>query len=193
MIAYKTKLEYEKLAIETPVKVDDVWEMKVTYDNEGLSFKTPSLSFDKRKQTISFLSNKKAVFFQFVDDIETHIVDYLHSNSQDLFKGKVFTKERLKDSLITSWDVTDDGIVSLNRECVTKDTKILSPFDEAITLEELSKNVICIMSLSSVTFQRNKFNINYTITHIKSKKTVSNVTNFFEETVKEEDMDFFNE
>lgn len=193
MIDYKTKLEYGNLVVEAPVKVGSKWEMKVTYEKENLLFKTPSLLFDKTKKTISFNSEKKLVFFQFIDDIETGVIEYLCSNSQLLFNGKVFTKERLKESLVTSWDVTDDGFVSLRDDCITSDTKILSQFDEDITIDKLSKNVICIMLLDSVTFQKDKFNINYTITHVKSKKTINDIENFFEYTIKETDMDFFNE
>jgi hypothetical protein len=194
MLDYKTKIDYSLLVIEPPVKNEENWIMKVVYDNDILSFKTPSISFDKCSLTISFDSKKKPVFFEFIDDVETKIIDYLHEHSEEMFKGKIFSKEKLKEGLVTSWDITDDGVVSLNRKCISDDTVVLSTFGDSIPLEELSKSVICIVKVDTVSFSKNKFDINYTLTHVKSKKIAKQSENFFEQqidTVKVDDMDFF--
>ena len=197
MIDYKKDIEIDKLSISEPEKKEDKWVMKVLYEDSCLSFQTSSLKLHKDDKLIEFDSSKKREFFKFIDSLESSVVDYLHQNSQKLFKGKVFSKDKLRQSLVTSWNVSDEGIVYLDiTDDMIKGAKFLSAFGDPIEYNELSQNVICIVILDSINFSKNEFELKYTLSHIKSKRVDNVKESFFskKDTLVEDDkLDFFNE
>lgn len=195
MIDYKKDIEIDKLSISEPEKKEDKWVMKVVYDDTHLSFQTPSLKLHKDDKLIQFDSSKKRTFFKFIDDLESSIVDYLHQHSERMFKGKVFSKDKLKQSLITSWNVSDEGVVYLDTGDMLQETKFLSAFGDPIDYDQLSQNVLCIFILDAIYFSKNQFELKYTVSHIKSKR-VDMKESFFEKKktlIEDDKLDFFTE
>lgn len=185
MIDYKKEFEIEKLSISEPIKKDSVWVLDVKYEGIPLCFQTPSLRLKKSKKELSFDSGKKLSFFKFINSIEDVIIEYLHLNSEKIFRGKKFQKDRLKYSLTSSWGVCDDGIVSFQYgDCINDSVCLLSPIDEKISYDELSTHAVCIMFLDSIVFTKDKFDLKYSISHIKSKKFTTDKDYFHEPTVK---------
>jgi hypothetical protein len=183
MIDYKKEFEIEKLSISEPIKKDSTWVLDVKYDGIALCFQTPSLGLEKSKKELRFDSSKKYSFFKFINNIEDVIIDYIYLNSEKIFKGKKFTKERLRDSLISSWDVCDNGIVTFPFDnFMSKSICILSPIDEKISYDDLYRSVSCIIFLDSIVFTKDKFDIKYNISHIKSKKFTTEPNYFYEPT-----------
>ncbi len=197
MIDYKKDIEIDNLSISEPQKRENKWVLEVSYEDTLLSFQTPSFRFNKTDNLLLFDSSKKHSFFKFIDTLEEVIVEYLHKNSERMFKGKVFSKEKLKQSLITSWNVSDEGLVSLKLDDdMLKETKFLSSFGDPIEFEQLSKNVICIISLDTIKFSKNQFELNYKVSHMKSKRVDNPNESFFETKnalVEDDKLDFFNE
>jgi hypothetical protein len=195
MIDYKKDFEIDKLSISEPIKNGNNWEMKCLYDNVDLCFQTPAVKLDKEKLTLSFDCHRKHPFFKFIDDLENNIVEYLHKNSERLFKVKSFSKSKLRDGLISSWDISDEGRVVLDcNDCIKQDTIFLSTFNEDVTFEKLSKNVLCLFCLETVNFSKDKFELKYRIKIIKSKKLSTGTKELvLYNPVKDDNLDFFNE
>lgn len=197
MIDYKKDIEIDKLSISEPQKKQDKWTLQVSYQDTLLTFQTPSLKLNKDDNLLYFDSSKRHSFFKFIDTLEQVIVDYLHLNSERLFKGKVFSKEKLRQSLLASWDVSDEGLVSLKiNSNILEKTKFFSSFGDSVSFEQLSENVICIITLEAIIFSKNQFELNYKVSHMRSKR-VNNVNeSFFDRKnalIEDDKLDFFNE
>lgn len=196
MIDYKKDIEIDKLSILEPQKHEYKWEMKVLYEDIYLSFQTPSLKLHKHGGLLEFDSSKKHSFFKFIDNLESCVIDYLYQNSEKMFKGKVFSKEKLKQSLLTSWNISDDGMVYLDINNMMANTKFVSAFGDPVDYDQLSQNVICIIVLEAVNFSKNQFELKYSVSHMKSKRVDNIKESFFEKKstlVEDDKMDFFTE
>ncbi len=196
MIDYKKDIEIDKLSISEPQKQEHRWEMKVLYEDTYLSFQTPSMKLHKDGKLLEFDSSKKHSFFKFIDNLESCIIDYLHQNSERMFKGKVFSKEKLKQSLLTSWNVSDEGMVYLDISNMMTNTKFVSAFGDVIEYDQLSQNVVSIIVLEAVNFSKNQFELKYSISHMKSKRVDNIKESFFEKKntlIEDDKLDFFTE
>lgn len=196
MIGYKQDIQVDKLFISEPKKYGERWVMDLSYCEQPMSFQPPTLRLNKELKQLCFNSYKKHDFLNFIDRLEKVIIEYIGSNCERLFKGKIFSEEKLKDSLKTSWDVGDDGVVSIDYEkYITDSTVFLSVFEEDINHESLTNNVVCVFVLDSIVFSKNNFELKYFISHLKSKK-VDNSVNFFdnqESVIQDDTLEFFNE
>lgn len=202
MIDYKQQFIYENLYIKNPIKKDGKWFMELTYDNNKVSFQSPVLKIDKQEGMLFFDTTKKSSFFTFLSDIEKHIIDYIHTNSRRLFDGKEFSLDKIKSSLVSPWNLSNDLHLQFKYGDLSQ-VKIVSPFGDTITENELNKNVICIFSLDNVVFSKSTFSLDFQITKIRARKPQGETEEFFKPVIEQtennkpevqnDETDFFNE
>lgn len=171
-ISYKNPLNSSLIEIKESFKNKDTgeWECPFLYNSSELVVTTPKIKIEDN--TILFDSNKREAFVDFIEKLESSVVEHLSENSSKIFKGKKFTKERIKSSLVPSIYIDDEG-VSYIQTSFNENLECFDFFLDRITKEELGEDVIAGVHVKSIVFNKELFRIDYQLTRLKNYKVVS--------------------
>lgn len=180
VFSYKTEFESDKIEIDIPQKNGKIYKSQLHYD-DGSDFIIQTPKVTKDGSTLKFQND---TFLKTIESIENSIVNSIYKRSKEFFGGKSFSLDKIKNSLQRSWDINEQGQVLLN--CITSpDVEFSDIFNQKLTIDELSGKVTVILQVSSVTFTKSLFQINYTILRVKSTKIQSETIDFLQETAAE--------
>lgn len=190
---YKSPLNQSLFELKESKKNKDTgeWECALLYNLSDLVFTTPKIKV--QDNTILFNGGKKKQFSDFIENLESQIVEYLFQNSPKIFKGKKFTKERVKSSLVPSIYIDERG-VSYIQTSFNENLEFYDFFLDKISKEKIEQDVIASVHVKSIVFNKELFRIDYQLTKLKnSKVTVDKKVDFNVEQKREEleDGDFF--
>lgn len=189
MASYKTPFDQSLFEIQESKKNKDTgeWECPLLYNSKELVVTTPKIKV--QDNTILFDGNKRKQFTEFVENLESYVVEYIFQNSAKIFKGKKFTKERVKNSLVPSIYIDDSG-VSYIQTSFNENLEFYDFFLEKIPKEKIEQDVVASIQVKSVVFSKELFRIDYQLTRLKnSKVTVDEKIDFNVEEL--DDGDFF--
>lgn len=177
ILSYKQKLNAENLSLEYKGKNGENWYIQIKYDNQPLLFQTPVLI----KEENVLESGENISFLEYITSLEELIVVKMHEESKILFNGKVFSRDKLKNSMNKSW--------------IINNAKMQFLFDEPD--EDLATRARFIFAVENIVFTKTDFKIEYKIQSTKDKKKKP-VVNYFEmdeppqkENADNDNLDFF--
>lgn len=193
VLNYKTPLEQSLFQIQESKKNKETgeWECALLYNLSELVFTTPKIKV--HDNSILFDGAKKKQFTDFIENLESQIVEYLFQNSSKIFKGKKFTKERVKSSLVPSIYIDEKGI-SYIQTSFNENLEFYDFFLDKIPKEKIEQDVIASVHVKSIVFNKELFRIDYQLTKLKNSKVIVNEKVDFNIEQKKEDLengDFF--
>lgn len=166
MLLYTGEIDYEKFYLENSVKNKDTMVVGVKYEDKPFVFQTCVMKISGGK--CNFDSKTKANMLKFINDFEHILIKNISENSERIF-GRKFSEKKLSDSFDNSWEITNDGIVSMTLD--------------AESIED-DKSVYCIFKVEQIVFTKTRFSIKYVLSNLKEKKRiVTPVKNYFAENV----------
>lgn len=198
VLTYKDTMDYSKIIVSSPVKDNKEWNCNIAYMEQPLLIQTPRIKFDKELNVLTFKLRTKKEFIEFLENVENGIVQYISKNSKELFSGKIFSDEKIKSCLQSSWDIDDTGYVYIKPGNVSFDDVVCYDiFNKRIEFSEVGHNITALLHVKSVSFSKNLFRVNYIMKQLKISKFEENKTlEFGEEPEKQnvrenDDLNFF--
>ncbi len=173
LVLYK-KLVPSEIQLLPPVKNAKVYKSGIIYNeaSEDLVVQTPRVKVTKNENdsfNLKFSMIKKGEFLTFLEELEEKIVSIIHKKSEIFFNGKTFSEIEIRDSLKSTFSLSNDGIVSVNNVVFDSNLKILDSFSEELLGQDLNDDSICtaILKFDSVSFIKNSININVRLLRLK--------------------------
>jgi hypothetical protein len=179
-LSYKDTPLLENIEVTKAIKnlSTGKWDCPVKYNGTSLTFSSPRIKFIDGILTFKIHSKKR--FIEFLEQLDSVVIDYLHANSQNIFKGKTFTQERLKNSLQPQLDIDEDGTVCINAY-LDENAKCFDIYGDQIPLYDIGTDVTATLKVDKIVFSKDLYRIKYSIVRLKmSKPEKSSAT--FEET-----------
>lgn len=167
--SYKESVNSEDLDVKAAVKNTET--KKWVFSVKDFLFQTPRIKIIKETGTLIFKLESKKQFFNYLELLEESVCDHLYKNSEKLFNGKKFSKEKILESMTSSWDIDDSGYVYLQPEIKDfNDIKCLDIFNNEISYDDLQEKVTAVIKLNSISFSKTSFKINYIFQLLKMSK-----------------------
>lgn len=176
---YKKDFDYSLLHIAPAVKNKESgeWVCALSFEDKDFIVSTPRVKI--QENSLVFKTENKKVFLDFIDKLEASVIQHLFDNSVKIFKGKKFSFEKIKNSLVPSILLSEDGRFACLETETHEDIKCFSPFGEEITRTEVQKYVTAHLKINSIVFLKELFHIRYSIVVLKmSKIELTNVEEF---------------
>ena len=116
---------------------------------------------------IELVINKE--FYNFIQDLESYIIDIVHDKSESWFLGKKFTMNKIINCLCSNVNrLNDDYYLSL---LLSKNISLYDKCKNKISLEKLKAmkhvDIVCIVKISDLQFIDNRFICNLVIEQAK--------------------------
>jgi len=183
VLSFKDHIDSSNINFQKPVKSEGKWNINIS---PPFMFKTPRVKLNKERATLMFNLKNKALFVKFLEDFEDVIINRLHESSSELFNGRKFSLEKIKNSLKRSWDITEDGNVILNTSCRENLSKVVCTdmFGEKTDFENVDNSVSAVLTVKNISFTKNLFEIDFEISHLKmSRFEVRQIDNPFDQEI----------
>lgn len=182
VLSYKDTVDYSKIVVCNPVKENKEWVCNIKYEDHSLLIKTPRIKLLKELNVLTFKIKSKKDFVEFLDVIEDGIVKYISEHSKELFSGKIFSENKIKSCLQSSWDIDDSGHVYLKLSNDSSDNVVCYDiFNNKINYSEVGQNITALLHVKSVCFSKNLFTLNYSMNQLKVSKFEENKDSGFGE------------
>jgi hypothetical protein len=176
---YKRDFDYSLLNIAPAVKNKESGEWVCDLSFEGKDFLVSTPRVKIQENSLVFKTENKKVFMDFIDKLEANVIQHLFDNSIKIFKGKKFSLEKIKSSLVPSILLSEDGRFACLETETTEDIRCFSPFGEEIARTDVQKYVTAHIKVNSIVFLKELFHIRYSIVVLKmSKIELTNVEEF---------------
>lgn len=115
--------------------------------------------------------------YKFIKRLESYIVNKVYENSEVWFLGKIFTMNKIINSIVSNVNKDDDYYLTL---VLSKNVMLYDSYKNVMTLEKFKElnnqrickenkdfDVVCIIKISGLQFIDNKFICNLVIEQIK--------------------------
>jgi hypothetical protein len=174
MLVHYKKLVPGEIQLLPPVKNGKIYKSGIVYTNDSndLVIQTPSLKMLKTEDNtfnLTFSMIKRGEFLTFLEELEEKIATIIHKKSETFFKGKTFSEIEIRESLVSSFTLSNDGIVSVNGIIPIDNLKILDSFSEEILENDIKETdfYTAILKIDSISFVKSKININISLLRLK--------------------------
>lgn len=167
------KYSFNKLVLENPKKVDDLYLSNINYvdeesgDRSSIIIQTPKLTVNKVSKKLTLLLNEQME--NLLNDFDTKVISLISEKSEDFFEEKFSiddTEEIYKHSFKQNKKETKIS-VSLN-----KNLTIYNKHKEQLNIESISSDdiVICLLKCKKIVFYKNYCEPLWEVTQIKLKE-----------------------
>lgn len=188
-----SKFSFDKITFEKPVKNGDYTVIDILYDSQLLTVKTPLLELvtckaglDEQIYVITsfkdiLYNNKTSTFYNFIKDIDNHIIK--GCKKQKWFPNKTkasFKKSFMKSSLLEECsEDTDNGWIYPLFRVEASDCDIYNKNRELVNIDELDNvnSVRCILQCDSIWINKNKFGLNWSVIQMQAVNKEKNIEN----------------
>jgi hypothetical protein len=188
IVSYKDNFDTNKIEISSATKNEKTnkWECPVKYDGSSLLFSSPRIKFIDGILTFKIQNKKK--FIQFLEELDTMVIDYLHKNSETIFKGKSFTLERLQNSIQPQLDIDEDGTVRINAH-LDETIRCFDVYGESIPLDLVRQDVTAVLKMDKLIFTKDLYRLKFSVSRLKMSKPEREIVTFENDTpVKQEEV-----
>jgi hypothetical protein len=117
---------------------------------------------------VELVINKE--FYNFIQSLESYIIDIVHDKSEDWFLGKKFTMNKIINCLVSNVNrLNDEYYLSL---LLSKNILLYDKYKNQISLQKLKEimngtDIVCIIKISDLQFIDNRFICNLVIEQAK--------------------------
>ena len=164
IIKYKL-VDIEKIYVETPVKHDNMYEGKITYNGNDFNIQTPVVTVNDTNVTFGLVN--KGQLFSVLEEIHDRLIDILYKKSKKFFNNIEFNEARFRSSFEKIASIDDNGVVNISNIKLDSNIKIYDNFKEDLDNVVFPVDAVCIINFDKLLFKRKTIILVLSITHMK--------------------------
>jgi hypothetical protein len=154
-------IDIKGITLSQPIKEQN-YTSKILYKEQEIFLQTPVIT--KNGDTLEFSMVNNGKFFSFFEELNEFLIEYVYVHSKELFNGKEFSENRIRNSLHKIVEVNENVSIPIKTD---PKIRIINIFNEPVS--EVVENLTgkCIINIRDITFTKKEFFVNIYLTNMK--------------------------